>query len=411
MPHPAVRATERRDLRTGRSVWQDSGRRAVRTRVLRGDVTGEVAVVGAGISGALMAYTLARRGVSTVVLDRREPVHGSTLASTALLQFEIDVSLTELSRRIGTARARRAWRRSLAGVRALSRLVHRAAIDCDYAPRRSLYLSGDVYGARALAREVAARGRAGIPGRFLDASALTRRFGIERTGAILSPGSAVANPAQLAADLLRAAVRMGARIYSPADVRDVSAGRSSVQLHTACGATVHALDAVFCTGYELPNSLRLAGQEVKSTWAIAARPSAPLPPWVRSTVVWEAADPYLYLRTTSDGSVVAGGEDESSATRHANHALLARKATRIEQKVEALLPGAKLQRTHAWGGAFGESTTGLPIIDLLPEQPHCHVVAGFGGNGITYSMIAAQITSARLRGRPDPDADLYRAPR
>jgi len=32
---------------------------------------------------------------------------------------------------------------------------------------------------------------------------------------------------------------------------------------------------------------------------------------------------------------------------------------------------------------------------------------GFGGNGITYSVIAAQIVAAALAGRPDPDADLY----
>ncbi len=358
-----------------------------------------------------MAYTLARRGVPTIVLDRREPVHGSTLASTALLQFEIDVSLSELSERIGRARARRAWRRSVQGVRALGRLVADARIACDYAPRRSLYLSGDVYGARALVREAAARERAGVPGRFLDRTAVARRFGIERTAAIVSPGSAVANPAQLAAGLLRHAARLGARIYSPADVQGVAASRSGVQLFTASGATVHVLDAIFCTGYELPKALQLSGQSVKSTWAVAAEPNLAMPAWLGSTVVWEASHPYLYLRSTGDGSLVAGGEDEASATRHETPTLLVRKAARIVEKVEALLPGTDLRLTHVWGGAFGESSTGLPIIDRLPGQPHCHVVVGFGGNGITYSMIAAQVTNARLQGRRDPDADLYRAPR
>ncbi|MEP7380955.1 MAG: FAD-dependent oxidoreductase [Gemmatimonadota bacterium] len=411
LPESAARATQRRDLRTGRSLWQDSAGRSVRAQQLRGDIAAEVAVVGAGISGAIMAYTLARRGVSTIVLDRREPVHGSTMASTALLQFEIDVSLSELSERIGTARARRAWRRSVQGVRALGRLVADARIACDYAPRHSLYLSGDVYGARALMHEALARARAGIPGQFLDHAAVARRFGIERTGAIVSPGSAVANPAQLAAGLLRHAARDGAQIYSPADVQGVTASRNGVQLFTASGATVHVTDAIFCTGYELPHSLELAGHSVKSTWAVAAEPRDVMPAWLATTVVWEASDPYLYLRSTGDGSLVAGGEDEASATRHGNRTVLVRKAARIVGNVEALLPGIDLRRTHAWGGAFGESSTGLPIIDRLPGQPHCHVVAGFGGNGITYSMIAAQVTSARLRGRRDPDADLYRAPR
>lgn len=33
---------------------------------------------------------------------------------------------------------------------------------------------------------------------------------------------------------------------------------------------------------------------------------------------------------------------------------------------------------------------------------------GVGGNGITYSVIASQIVAGAIRGRPDPDADLYR---
>jgi len=411
MPHSSARVTQRRDLRTGHSLWEDSAQRTVRTRALRGDVAGDVAVVGAGISGALMAYTLAREGASVVVLDRRAPVLGSTLASTALLQFEIDLSLTELSRRIGPSRARRAWRRSLAGVRALSRLVAAENIRCGFEPRRSLYLSGDVYGARALEQEADVRARARVPGRFLDREALCRRYDIERTGGIVSPSNAVANPAQLAAALLRRAVRHSARIFAPADVRDLSASRNGVLLFTGDGATVHVGDAVFCTGYELPRALPLAGHEVKSTWAFAAHSRTPLPPWLSDTVVWEASDPYLYLRTTPAGAIIAGGEDEDSATRHADPALLPRKGATIAAKVEALLPGVELQLTHAWGGAFGESSTGLPIIDRLPGFPRCHVVAGFGGNGITYSMIAAQVTSARLRGRRDRDADLYRAPR
>ena len=33
---------------------------------------------------------------------------------------------------------------------------------------------------------------------------------------------------------------------------------------------------------------------------------------------------------------------------------------------------------------------------------------GFGGNGITYSMIAAEVISRLIAGSDDPDADLYR---
>ncbi len=403
--------TQRRDLRTGSSLWEESPSRGVPTRRLVGDVSTEVAVVGGGISGALMAHALAQRGIQAVVLDRREPVHGSTLASTALLQFEIDVSLHELSVRIGRDKARRAWRRSVRAVRALSRLVEDSGIRCGYARRHSLYLAGDVYGARALASEVESRSRAGVPGRFVDRDTLSRTFGITRTGAIMSPGSAVCNPAQLTAGCLRRAVALGVRVFSPADVVDVAGSAQGVQLYTSHGVTVHARDVIFCTGYELPKVLSLSGHKVKSTWAIATRPTQALPDWLSRTVVWEASDPYLYMRTTADGRIIAGGEDEQSDTLHARRSLLASKSRRILHNVEEMLGVDNIQLSHRWAGAFGESSTGLPIIDALPGLPHCYVVAGFGGNGITYSMIASELICRRLEGRKDSDSDLYRAPR
>jgi glycine/D-amino acid oxidase-like deaminating enzyme len=376
-----------------------------------GDFPVDVAVVGAGISGALMALALVRRGFGVAVLDRRVPLCGSTMASTALLQFEIDVSLSDLADRLGAERARRAWRRSVAGVQVLAALVKRERIRCGFAVRNSLWLAGDTHGARALKREAAVRSRAGIPGRFLGPAALWRGYAIDGTGAIESPGSAVADPAQLTAGILRRAVRQGAHVISPADVRDVSANRAGVKLFLADGHVVHAKDAVFCTGYEVLSMLPLDGHQLKSTWAFATHPVVGLPNWLRSTLVWEASDPYLYLRTTADDRLVAGGEDEDSATQHTNPVLLQRKVRTIAAKVQRLVPGLAFAISHRWAGAFGDSPTGLPLIGAVPGMPHCYTVAGFGGNGITYSVIAADVIGARLSGGRDADADLYRVPR
>jgi hypothetical protein len=38
----------------------------------------------------MLAHRLRERGQKVIVLDRREPLMGSTAASTALVQFEID---------------------------------------------------------------------------------------------------------------------------------------------------------------------------------------------------------------------------------------------------------------------------------------------------------------------------------
>ena len=121
MPPNAV--TQRRVLRTGSPLWSESPGASVTHQPLTRDLRTEIAVIGTGISGALVAFTLTLRGYRVLLLDRREPLHGSSMASTALVQPELDVSLTELTRRIGANNARRAWQRSWHAVRAPRRLV------------------------------------------------------------------------------------------------------------------------------------------------------------------------------------------------------------------------------------------------------------------------------------------------
>ena len=89
------RVAPRKNLHDGRSLWHDSTRRTVRTRTLRQSETCEIAVIGGGTNGALTALPLAEAGHEVMVLDRRPPGEGSTVASTAMIQFEIDTPLTE----------------------------------------------------------------------------------------------------------------------------------------------------------------------------------------------------------------------------------------------------------------------------------------------------------------------------
>jgi glycine/D-amino acid oxidase-like deaminating enzyme len=399
--------TVKRDLRTGRSLWADDGvGLAVPTQSLRTPVDVDVAIVGAGISGAFMAHELAR-DFSVAIFDRRGPVLGSTLASTALLQWELDLPLSALGDRIGQAKAARVYRRSRQAVDDLKSIVRDEGIRCGLRPKASLYLAGDKYGARALAREAGLRAGIGLGSVFIHPAQLRRRFGVQRTGAILSSGSASADPALLAAGLLRRARSCGAKVFSPVEVTDVLQGGNHVILVSDAGVEIRAGRVVFCCGYEFPRGVPTHGAKIVSTWAVASQPLEKPPAWLARCLVWEASDPYLYLRMTRDGRLVAGGEDEASSTRHADPAALAPKSRAIVRKLKALIPGLEIDIDYAWSGAFGESASSMPLIGPVPDLAHAYAVMGFGGNGITYSVIASQIVAAAIRGHPDPDADLY----
>ncbi|PZR34888.1 FAD-binding oxidoreductase [Caulobacter segnis] len=401
-------ATIKRDLRTGRSLWADSPGLGVPTRSLRDAISVDVAIVGAGISGALMAHELSRDH-SVAVLERRAPLMGSTLASTALLQWEIDLPLTTLSQKIGPEKAKRAYLRSRQAVEALKTIVAEERIVCGLKDKTSLYLAGDAYGHRALETEAEARAEIGLDSQFLSGPTLRERYGVLRTGGILSGGSASADPARLAAALLRRAHARGARIWSPVEVIQAVSDPDGVTLLTDADHAVRARSVVFCCGYEFPKGVPTPGAKIVSTWAMASKPRQRCPTWLKDVLVWEASDPYLYLRMARDGRLIVGGEDEVSATAHQDKLKLKRKGETLALKLEKLLPDVSFELEYSWAGAFGESVTGLPSIGPVVGMDHTWAVMGFGGNGITYSVIASQIVSAAIRGEGDPDADLYRA--
>ena len=138
----------------------------------------------------------------------------------------------------------------------------------------------------------------------------------------------------------------------------IDCGKAKVTLTTGSGHEVRAKHAVFATGYELVDLVKPRGHKVLSTWAMATA-AQPDRLWPSRCLIWEAADPYLYLRTTSDGRIVVGGEDEPFADDERRDALIPEKIATIARKLGKLMPDVDTEPAFAWAGCFGESSTGL----------------------------------------------------
>ena len=398
--------TQKRELRAGQPLWLARKPARLATRQALAGVRADVVVVGTGISGALVADALVNAGFSVVAVDRRQPMSGSTPASTALLQFELDTPLVELGRKIGVSQAVRAWWRSAQAVQALRDRIEDLGLNCAFRPRTTLLLPGNVLGIAGLKREADERRKSGLRSVFIDRKRLKQLSGINKAGAILSAGNGEADPARLVAGLWRNFLKQGGTMVANVEVTDFDQSRSSVRIETADGPSITAKHAVFCTGYELMKRATPKGYKVVSTWVLATKPQ-PRRLWPGRSLIWEAADPYLYLRTTADGRIIAGGEDEPFSDEALRDTLIPRKIAAISRKAARLFPQADFEADYAWAGSFGESPTGLPAIGPIVGLSRCYAVLGFGGNGITFSMLAAQLVSRHIQGITDPDAELF----
>jgi glycine/D-amino acid oxidase-like deaminating enzyme len=401
-----VQATTKRNLRTGTPVWLSRGPNASPFARLEKSLKVDVAIVGAGVSGALIADALLSTGKSVAVFDRRGPGKGSTAASTALLQFELDTPLSLLSRMVGRERAARAYWRSASAVSYLRGRIQDLGLSCGFKERSTVYLPGDVLDIKGLEREAEVRASMGLRSRFIGPQELLALTNIVGRGAILSGGSGELNPVALVAGLWRSASARGARLFAPVDVVDVSNGPRSVFLSTSEGFEVRAGHAVFATGYEPLRMVSMKGHRVMSTWAMATPPQAERL-WPSRALIWEASDPYLYMRTTSDGRIVVGGCDEDFSDEKRRDALIPSKIAAIKRKLKTLLPDVETRADFAWTGSFGASSTGMPSMGVVPGARRCFAVLGYGGNGITFSTVGAQLVQRAIIGLKDPDEDLF----
>ena len=357
-------------------------------------------IVGAGITGSLVADRLTRQGLDVVIVDREFPGHGSTAASTSMLLWEIDQPLRRLSEVYGFERAARAYRASFDAVAGLKSLVGQLRIACEMREKNSLYLAaGDSSG--ELLEEHRLRERAALPGDFLDHGMLLDRFGFARAGAIVSPGAADADPVQLAHGLLGLAVARGARLFEGEAVAFDAAGRS-VGVHLASDGEIEAQSVVLATGYVMPDIVRSPVHAVSSSWAIATVPQ-PQNIWDDGTLIWEDAKDYLYARTTRAGHIIIGGEDSTEIVEpEARDRLIPEKSRVLAQRLAALWPVAKPDIEFRWSGTFDTTHDGLPLIGPVPGAKGVYAAYGYGGNGITFSFLAACLIGDLIAGKTSP---------
>jgi len=398
--------TRKKRLRAGKSIWQAFPAPRISTRAATDRMSADVLVIGAGISGALISEMAAAAGLSVIIADRRGPILGSTPASTALVQFEIDTPLTKLRDRIGAGNAIRAWRRSKLAVENLAHRTKYLGIDCHMVRRNSLYLSGDSLNAEKLELEGEARNAAGFETAVLSRSQLKAAYRLSRSKALLSFGNLALNPRLLTSGYLRHAMAHGVRILAPEEVVRIEVHAGGIAATLKSGTRLQAGAVIYATGYELPKIVKLRSLKIASTFAIATYPQKRRL-WATQALIWEASEPYLYLRTTPDGRIICGGEDEEFSDEDKRNALLPAKVDHIRLKLQKLMPWVDTTPEFEWAASFGVSSTGLPRIGRIPGRQNVYAALGYGGNGITFSRIAAEVLTAQLAGRRDPDEDLF----
>ena len=355
-----------RRLHVGRPIWLgSSARQGRRYPRLHQDYDVDVAVVGGGITGALVATLFAGAGIEVALLEARRIGEGSTAASTGLLLKEADPGLIELTRRYGPAAARRVWGLCESGTRDLIALLRDRDIRCDLEERDSVYSTTGRQRFASLHAEFIQRRAAG----FRPALAvLPRAPGDDRDHGTRSHPhrwSRAAEPIPSLSGAHQRGQQGGARVFELSPVRRIDRRRDGVRVTCDHGA-VRASHVVIATGYATASFKPLAGRfRLNHTYVLA---TTPISERVRrdlglgGVMLWDNDRPYHYARWTRDHRLLLGGADRPLVPRQRRATAMRDGMRRLHDYFTSIFPTlGDIDIECGWDGLFATTPDGLPV--------------------------------------------------
>ena len=363
------------------SLWSQSTEIPRRERLSR-DLNTDVAVIGAGMAGVLIADRLRRHGIKTVVLEARRIASGQTKNTTAKITAQHGMIYNALIERFGRERAQQYAQANTSAIRQYAELIRERAIDCDFRELPAcLYTQADT---EPLRREAEAAASLGLDARFQTKTGLP--FPV--TGAVVFEGQAMFHPLKF----IRA-VSEGLEIYEDTPVLSVDGNELVTE-----GGTVRAQHVVFASHYPFVNvpGWYFMRMHQERSYVLALENTG----WAADAMYYGADIQGLSLREAS-GLVLFGGGNHRTGENS------------VGGRYEALLSRARglvpdCREAARWSAQDCMTLDGLPYIgQFAASTPNWHVATGFGKWGMTSSMIAATAIADGIAGQAPDWADVF----
>lgn len=360
----------------------------------------EVLIIGGGITGSLIAHQCVGEGYDTVLIDKREVCNGSSSATTSMLQYEIDTPLYRLTEMIGEKGARASYDACHDAIDQLGEIAVEIHSKAGFRKKSSLYFASWKKDVSWLKTEYDIRMEAGYQVKWIESDEILSKYGIHHThGGILSEQGASVDAFMLAHELHQYNSAKGLRIYDKTELLNVEYKKGFNLCHTSNGVCIKAKKVIYCVGYEAANMIPEQFVKLLSSYALVSEIDSELFQKYKDLLIWNTAEPYLYMRTTDDHRFLIGGEDEEFQNPQKRDALICKKSKKLQSEFQKIFPDLTFHPDFTWAGTFGETKDGLPYIGEHQDFRNSYFVLGFGGNGITFSVAGMEMVSNWLKGK------------
>lgn len=356
------------------SIWKKTCKVPERER-LCGNKKTEVAVIGAGMAGILIASFLQAAGKQVVVLEANRIASGQTGNTTAKITSQHGAVYSRLIADLGVKRAQWYAAANQTAIGEYRRLITEREIDCDF-EETSAY----VYGAEAalLQKEAEAAKKLGLSAAFVRETALP----FPTAGAVKFDRQAQFHPLKflkaMAEDLT---------IYEHTAVSEVD-GQT---LHSEKGS-LEAEKIIFACHFPFVNfpGAYFARMHQERSYVIALERAQQL-----DGMYIGAGEHDFSFRNYGRFLLVGGGKHRTGEN------VLGGQYARLRQKAAEWFPGSR--EAACWSAQDCITPDSVPYIgQYAASRPNWYVATGFQKWGMTASMVSAMAIRDMVCGKEEP---------
>jgi glycine/D-amino acid oxidase-like deaminating enzyme/nitrite reductase/ring-hydroxylating ferredoxin subunit len=368
---------------------------------LQRDMSADVLVVGAGVTGITAAYLLKKAGSTVALIDRERVASIDTGHTTAHLTYVTDLQLQELAGTFGNDHAQAAWDAGAAAIDEIEKIVDEEQSDCEFT-RVPAYLHVPADGSSkkevsSLKKEADLAAKLGFDAAYLNSAPF---FSLP---SVRFANQAKFHPRKYLRSLVEKIPGNCSHVFEKSAASEFDAKKRRVKVNRNWLSFDRV---VVATNNPLVGLASIVGATLLQTklslytsYALGAR----VPPdTIPEALFWDTRDPYDYLRIDRHRGfdyLVYGGKDHKTGQEKKTE----KAYVRLWQRLKNIAPEAHLK--HRWSGQIISTPDGLPYIGENAERQF--IATGYCGNGITFGTIAAMMARDWATGRKNPWTELF----
>lgn len=365
---------------TTTSLWRKTAPETPRP-ALRGHLRTQVAIIGAGLAGVLIADRLREYGIPSVLLEASRVGSGQTQNSTAKITSQHGMIYDALILNFGEEKARQYAQANEEAVRAYERIIRERNIDCGYREAPAyLYTQTNP---EPMQREAEAAAKLGIPAHFQRKTELP--FPV--AGAVRFDHQACFHPLRFLQS-----VSDGLTIYEQSPVLSVEGKRLRLP-----NGEVEADAIVFACHFPFvnwPGAYFMRMHQERSY--ILALQSA----WRPEGLYFGVDNGGLSFREAEGLLLVAGGNHRTGENSCGG------RYEELLSRVHSILPDAR--ETARWSAQDCITLDGVPYIGRFSSAASdWYVATGFAKWGISTSMVSALLIAGSIAGKEPEWAEVF----